>query len=226
MRVQRIERGQAAPPCDGCAGIAARRCGGRERLERVACLLRQARTLVLHPAFELLRFIQIEAVEERRAVYLHRARAIAHPQSLFEDLHVACNGLGIEAQLRRAEEQLRLVEIAPQRVAGLLEETAAVLGVALGPEVGDQLVPAHPILARSGEEGEEGERLALHGRSRERSAVRFNRQSAEGPELQHRTHSFDRFLTGVSPRAANIAPFSAVANANAVGTAPQRLRTS
>src|SRR2546426_4255420 len=132
-------------------------------------------------------------------------RSTLFPYTTLFRSNVARNDVGIQPQLGGAEQQLRLVEIAPQRVAGLLEETAAVLGVALGPEVGAQLVPAQPVLARGGEEREEGERLALHGRSSERSAVRFNRQSAEGPELQHRTNSFDRFLTGISPRAANIA---------------------
>ena len=77
-------------------------------------------------------------------------------------------------------------------------------GVALGPEVRDQLVPAQAALARRGEEGEQGEGPALPGGPCGGNAVYFDRQSAKRPQLQHRMISFDPDLTGFSPRPAKI----------------------
>src|SRR3989454_4182622 len=59
-------------------------------------------------------------------------RSTLFPYTTLFRSNVARNDVGIQPQLGGAEQQLMLVEIAPQRVAGLLEETAAVLGVALG----------------------------------------------------------------------------------------------
>ena len=59
------------------------------------------------------------------------------------------------------------------------------LSVGLGPEVGDQLVAAEPVLASGGEEGEKGKSLALGGRARDRSAVVLDGQPAERPEFEH-----------------------------------------
>ena len=93
------------------------------------------------------------------------------------------------------------MEVTAQRVAGLLQKTARVLGVGVRPQVGDELVPGEAALARSGEEREERERLALLGRADASRVVDGYRQAAERLEVQH-TRTFDPFdphLTGVSP---------------------------
>ena len=60
-----------------------------------------------------------------------------------------------------AEDEIGLVKIAPQRVAGLLEQPAGVLDVGVRPQEGDELVSADTVSTHGGEEGEQGERLAL-----------------------------------------------------------------
>ena len=113
---------------------------------------------------------------------------------MLEGLHVAGEHILIQPQLGRAAEQLVCVKIAPQRVASLLEEGASVVGVALGPEVGHHFVAAQAVLARRGEQGEQGERLAVGGGARDRNAVILDRQPAKRPEFQHRA-PFDPLLT-------------------------------
>jgi hypothetical protein len=53
------------------------------------------------------------------------------------------------------------VEITAEGVAGLLEESPAVLGVGFGPQGGDELVAAETALTRGAKEGEQRQRLPL-----------------------------------------------------------------
>ena len=75
-----------------------------------------------------------------------------------------------------------LAQVAPQRVASLLEQAAAVFRVALGPEIRDDLVAAQPAGMRS-EKRKEGEGLALRARPRTRSAFLLHRHPTERPEV-------------------------------------------
>src|SRR2546425_4377123 len=70
---------------------------------------------------------------------------------------------------------------------------AGALGVAVGPEVGRELVAADALL-RSGEESEQGEGLALGGRAGAGNPVICDGQSAKRPEFQYPA-PFDPFLT-------------------------------
>src|SRR3989442_4159104 len=141
-RVERIERGEVAPPRDRSFVLAP--CGRcrRQRLGRPAGALLQPRTLGIHPPLELGPLADEEPIEERPRVDPDRRFYIAALQRLLEGLHVAGEHSLIQPQLGRAEQQLVCVKIAPQRVAGLFEEGARVSGVALGPEVGHHLVAA------------------------------------------------------------------------------------
>ena len=159
---------------------------GRERLERLARALLELLALGLHPALEVRRVAQIEAVEERPRVQRHRLRRVAALERGLEALNVARDDVGVQPQLGGAEQQLRRVEIAPQRVAGLLEESVGVLAVALGPEVGNQLVAAQAALAGGGEQREERERLAARGGTAALGAILFDRKPAQRPHGQHR----------------------------------------
>src|SRR5207247_1729747 len=84
-------------PAGGGAMVAPTGCLRRERLEGVAQLLRQQRTLVLHPAFEFGRVTEIEPVEKRPGVGLHSARQVGARDPVFEHLEVAGNDGRIQA---------------------------------------------------------------------------------------------------------------------------------
>src|SRR5207302_10112700 len=163
--------------------------------------------LRFQPALELFRPAQIEAVQERPRVERDGRRIVATLEGVFEGLHVARDDGRIEHELGRAENEIGLMEVTAQRVAGLLQKTARVLGVGVRPQVGDELVPGEAALARSGEEREERERLALLGRADASRVVDGYRQAAERLEVQH-TRTFDPFdprLTGVSPTRPKVA---------------------
>ena len=124
---------------------------------------------------------------------------------MFEPLEVAGKDGGVQAQLRRTQDQFVGLQIPPQRVAGLIEKVAAVLGVALRPEEGDDLVAAHTFVASSGEQREEREGLALRGGTRPGRAIARDGESAERPEFDHRA-SFEPLLIGPSSLRPNLAP--------------------
>ena len=109
-------------------------------------------------------------------------------------MHIARDGLRIQPQFGRAEDQLGLAEIAAQSETRLPQEVASVFAVVLGPEEGNQLVAADAILVRRREQGEESERLTSHGSAPTGRAVFLNRQAAKRPELQH-CASFNASLT-------------------------------
>src|SRR5439155_4728542 len=205
--VERIERREPAPPRGRGRVLAGLGGLGREPLERRRGVLPQPASLRLHPAFELRRIAQIEAVEKRAPVELGSLRRVTALERGLEGLHIAGDDVRIEPQLSRAEEEIGLAQVAPQRVAGLLEEATSVLGVCLGPQIGDELVAAEAGAARSSEEREQRQGLALLGGPVDRGVVYGGREAAECLEVQHaRTfHPFDPPLTGVSPTRAKLA---------------------
>src|SRR2546426_899291 len=162
---QGIEGGELPPPFQRAAMVAARSGFGRERLEHSADTLPQPAALGFRPALEFRQAIHKEAVEEGTAIDHDRGRRIAPRERIVERLNVAGKDRRIEPQLRGAEEQLRLVQVVAQRVAGLLEQAAAVFGVAVRPEVGDDLVAAQPAWMSS-KKRQQGEGLPLRARSR------------------------------------------------------------
>ena len=122
---------------------------------------------------------------------------VAALQSILELSHVAVNDLGVEPQLGGTEDQIGGVQVASQSVAGLLQQTAPVRGVALRPQVSDELVATDAVL-RGGKEREEGERFTVGGRAVGQCAVNRDGQPAKGAEFQHGA-PFDPRLTRSSP---------------------------
>jgi len=168
-----IERGETVPPLLRRSVVGAGQGLGGQRLEHCTHLLGEPAALGLRPALELVRASQIKAVEEWAAVQRHCACQVAALEGVRERVHVARDSLRIQPQFGRAEDQLGLVKIPAQSEARLPEEVTSVLGVALGPEEGDELVAARAILVRRGEQGEEGERIAPHGSAPTGRAVSF-----------------------------------------------------
>ena len=184
LGAERIERREPAPPV-GCRPVVAARGGLlRQGCERVAALLFELRALRRHPALELARFAEIEAVQERSAVAVDSTSQLATLERVVKGLDVARDGGRVQPQFGRAEEQLVLVEVPAEGVAGLSQQAPAVRCVGFRPEVGDDLV-ATQAAGVSGEQGKEGERLALGRRARGGSAVGLDGQPAERPQLDH-----------------------------------------
>src|SRR6185312_8244184 len=127
--------------------------------------------LNLGPGLEFPAPIQVEAVQEWRGVARDRPGRLVLRQRRRERGHVARDHGGIEAELDRSEEQLGRVEIPAEGVAGLLEETTAMLGVRLGPQGGDEFVAAEAALSCGAEEREQRQRLPLLRRAGPRRAI-------------------------------------------------------
>jgi len=141
-----------------------------QRLQRAPALARPLRSLTFHPVLKFPASIQVEAVQKGCGIAGAGAAWVVLSQRAGERLHIARDHGRIEAQLDRAEEQVGSAEIATEGVAGLLEKTAPVFGIAVRPQGGDQLVTAQTAVAR---EGEQPKRLSLLGRTGARGAVDF-----------------------------------------------------
>ena len=145
---ERVEGGELPPPVRRRAVVAPCRCVGRERLERCADALREPAALGVRPALELREAIDEEAVEEGTAIRRDGGPRITVGQRILESLHVAGEGRRIEAQLRGSQEQLTLAEVAAQCIAGLLQQAATMLCIAIGPKIGGDFVAAQPARVR------------------------------------------------------------------------------
>jgi hypothetical protein len=106
--------------------------------------LGQAGTLFLDPVLELRGSAQKESVEERPAVFRDSALELSRLEPRREGLEIGREHVGIEAKVRRPEEQLRRAEIAPQAVEQLGETVVGPIGGGLGPEHGEHPVAAEP----------------------------------------------------------------------------------
>jgi hypothetical protein len=87
----------------------------------------------------------------------------------------------------------------PEGVEGLLQVIASRPGIALGPEVGEELIPADAGWIVPGEERQQGANAAPQAGRRERLIVALNAETAKGPEAEHKTAcltEFDQELTG------------------------------
>ena len=167
---ERIDPCQLPPVVGPRLGPPRRACLACQRLESPEHPFCKPGALAFHPALELFRLAQEESVKERPAVQRDRGRLVAALQGFVEQAYVAADDGGVEPQLGGAEEQIGGVQVAAQGVAGLLQQVAPVRGVALGPQVCDELVATDALL-RGGEEGEEGESLPLGCGPSHRGAV-------------------------------------------------------
>src|SRR5882762_11805485 len=101
----------------------------------------------------------MEPVEKWPGVARHRALGISSGERALQQADVARDDFRIQAQLDGAEEQLGGVQVPAQRVARLLQQVAGVPGIALGPEVGGDLIAADAAATGRSEERKHGERL-------------------------------------------------------------------
>ena len=74
---------------------------------------------------------------------------------------------------------------------GLLEETARVFGIAVGPEKGEEFVAAQPVRMPDAEQRQQRETMSLDGGARDRTIIAIQTGTTEEGQIEHR-----RLLTG------------------------------
>ena len=145
-------RGEAVPPIAG-------RPGGRG-LERIGQPPAEPGALLLHPLLELGQIRQGEAVEEGATVPGDRLLRIVARERRFEIPQVAGEVGWIELEVGDPGEHRILAQLAPDGVEGLVQRIAGPSGVALGPQVEQDLVARDPPTAGRCQDGEQGQRPA------------------------------------------------------------------
>jgi hypothetical protein len=158
----------------------------RQALECQRVLARETTSLALHPALELERLVQEEAVEERTGVERHRALERAGRDRPLEREDIGGNDRGIDAQPIAGAQHRAGAKGLTERVNRLVQQPASMLLVALGPEPGHQLVPAHRLGGRGGEERQERQTVALHHRGSHRFVPAGERHTTK--ELEGKQH--------------------------------------
>ena len=87
-RVDRIFRGQAAPPSDRRRVVASRLGASRARVEHRFAVVLQGASLVLHPPVELRGAREVESIQERPGVERRRTIVVTRGNGLLELRHV------------------------------------------------------------------------------------------------------------------------------------------
>ncbi len=179
---QGIRRGDLAPQVDLRRVTPQCMRFSRQLPKRLGVLAGETRPLLLGPPLELRRVGEVEAVEKGAPVRRHRSRRITGRDRPPELHHVRVDDLEVQPERVGALEQL-LRHLFPHRVEQLLQGVAGILGGALRPEIGEDLVAGKAPLARDREQGEESKPAAL-GDHRVPGCVRES-QTPECPEPEH-----------------------------------------
>ncbi len=136
------------PPVDCSAPIPGFVGRAGQRFERALVASCQPEALAFHPTLELEQARDVETVEERPAVQADCGGVRAASSSRFELQRVGRDGGRIEPHRPQAHYEDVAVQILPQREERLLETVPGMLGVALRPEIGEELVASDPKLPR------------------------------------------------------------------------------
>lgn len=127
---------------------------GCKMLDGMTQLLSEPSAFALHPLLELVRAIDVEAVEKWPSVQLHHAAEVFLLSGRGKRVDVTRDDCVIQPKLGAANEELRCFEILSQAVARLLEHMAAMLGVRIGPQITDQLFATDAFVVAGRQEGQ------------------------------------------------------------------------
>jgi hypothetical protein len=176
-------RGEDPPGLDRSRVIARPFRGLGEPFQRPPIGAGEPLALAFHPSFELRGVAEEEAVEERPSVQRQRCGVIATRDGAIEVPGVDADQAGIQTDpVGRRRYRIRSQRGA-HHVDGLFEQVPCVAGVALGPEIGNHLVPVDPGLGREPEQRQKAEAVALRGSTGEYPVARpQNAGSAEESE--------------------------------------------
>src|SRR5262249_11326439 len=142
---------------------------------------------LVDPPIEFAGAREIDAVEEGPGVEAGGERPVAGGERRSELPDVASNCRRVELQLVAAIDERLDGEIALEGKERLDQRVPRPLAAALGPEEGEQLIAAHPAVARGRQGGKQGEAPTRSGHRSGRLGTvdSFDRQAAERPKPQH-----------------------------------------
>src|ERR1043166_5122818 len=181
VRVVGLQLGRAAPPVHRLVRC---RRGRRQQAERLGTAFRQAPALVVDRPLEPRRLPQKEAVEKRARVDPYGPLVGARVERVLKIPHIGRDHCPIETERLLAEEQLVAVEVASLEIDQLVQPVTRPLDIALGPEIGLDLVAVQPPVTRDGEQREQGQPTTLGCRPRRRVTTHQNVQAAERQETK------------------------------------------
>ena len=90
------------------------------------------------------------------------------------------------------------MEVLAELEEGLLEVVSGPVGVALGPEVGEDPISAESLFVSQADQSQQRQRPLSGDRSRQRAILIFDGEPAEGPEAQHFTNRERIFNRGIT----------------------------
>jgi hypothetical protein len=178
-------RRQAPPPLHRLQAPPLRLGGRREPLQRAGAGARQPVALEVDPALEVRGVGDVEAVEQRPAVFGHRVFQPPRLQRLLERAHVAAHHVGRERDLVAHRHEDALPQLAAEDVERLGEGVAGGVGGVLGPEQGDHLLAPHRPAARHRQDGEEGDAALVRGPAGDGPVGAQQDRIAENLEREH-----------------------------------------
>ncbi len=105
----------------------------------------------------------MEAAEEGAVVDADRGFGVIPRERCLEVPEIAGQPIGIQSEVVAGAEDRVITQGRAEDVERLAKEVAGVIGAALGPELGDQLVPAEGTGMVDGQEGQQGDALPQGG---------------------------------------------------------------
>ncbi len=170
-RIIGVVSGSRLPPLHRPSGISLSLRQLGKQLQRSRVFPGQSRALPLHPPLELRRGSEEKAIQEAASVELDRSRQVTHRDRPLKTHHVARDHVRVEAQVVARGQDHVLAERFAQHIHSLAEKIARVLGIALRPEVGGELVARNGSRMGGREHGEQRKAMAMDGRPGQRATI-------------------------------------------------------
>jgi hypothetical protein len=181
-RVQRVDVDALLPPFGRPVVLATIGGLARQPLQGADGLCLSTLPLLLGPPLEVRGVGEAEAVEERAAVERGGALELAASQRALELDDVGAHHVAVQPDVAGRHDERVRAERAPEPVELLGEVVARVVRGFVRPEVEQQLLPAHPPLARA-EAGQQRQAALLRGRTVDRLAIlALQNHPAKGPK--------------------------------------------
>ncbi len=182
--VRGIELHPPLPPLHGTMTIAAPLGGARQALESVRARVGAPPALVLDPARQLRRVVDVESVQERAAVLVYGLLEVAVAQRSSERRDVAGQRAIVEPHRFAVDRQHVRTEVVPQRVDELRERMPAAGDIAFGPEQRDELFARDRRAFRGRQIGQQRQAAPLAVRTPERCTVALEIHGSERSQPQ------------------------------------------
>ena len=160
---ERLVCRELAPPFHRARRLARFSASPRQRFARADISVIEARALGVEPALEFACVTQVKSVQQWTAIQCDSALEVSLIQQLLELNDVAGDVIDVQSQVVASGADSVLAQSRAQDVQRVGQLAAGAVAWTLRPQQRNDLVAAHALAVRSGQNGEERQAMALRG---------------------------------------------------------------